>query len=271
MIFGVGPGSLATDFQLFGNEDGWPRLRKTLESIDFIKKIWAQDPPYNLAGEFWSINVDKNIVKALGTGFMPKPYTQPHPTIACSLMSPNPGLGKIAGENGWLPVSANFIPISSVATHWVKYVEGCEAAGRTPDPSLWRVARNILVARTDEEAREIAFDPKGGLMYTYNYLWKALSLAGLTAALKTDPAIPDDEMTVERLIDDLCVIGSPKTVAEKLISYQEDITGPFGTLILGLQDWRHNYAAEKNSMRLLAEEVCPILSRASKLKVKHEA
>jgi alkanesulfonate monooxygenase SsuD/methylene tetrahydromethanopterin reductase-like flavin-dependent oxidoreductase (luciferase family) len=74
-------------------------------------------------------------------------------------------------------------------------------------------------------------------------------------------------MTAERLVEDLCVIGSPKTVAEKLISYQEDITGPFGTLILGLQDWGHNTKAEAESMRLLAEEVRPVLSRASKLKV----
>ncbi|MES2436198.1 MAG: LLM class flavin-dependent oxidoreductase [Pseudomonadota bacterium] len=267
MIFGIGPGSLATDFQLFENEDGWPRLRKAMESIDFIKKIWAQDPPYNLEGEFYSIKVDKNIVKELGTGFMQKPYTLPHPPIASSLMSPNPGLGKIAGENGWLPVSANFVPIKSVATHWTKYVEGCDAAGRKADPSVWRVARNILVARTDEEAREIALDPKGGLIYTYNYLWKALGLAGFTSALKTDPTVPDSEMTIERLVEDLCVIGSPKTVAEKLISYQEDITGPFGTLILGLQDWRHNFDAEKRSMTMLAEDVRPMLSKASKLKV----
>ncbi len=267
MIFGIGPGSLATDFQLYGNEDGWPRLRKALESIDMIKKIWSQDPPYNLEGEFWTINVDRNIVKELGTGYMHKPYTLPHPPLACSLMSPNPGLGKIAGENGWMPVSANFVPISSVATHWTKYVEGCEVAGRKANPADWRVARNILVARTDEEAREIAFDPKGGLMYTYNYLWKALSLAGFTGALKSDPSVPDSEMTAERLVDDLCIIGSPKTVAEKLIAYQEDITGPFGTLILGLQDWGHNHAAEAESMRLLAEEVRPILTRASKLKV----
>jgi alkanesulfonate monooxygenase SsuD/methylene tetrahydromethanopterin reductase-like flavin-dependent oxidoreductase (luciferase family) len=265
-IMGIGPGALATDFQLFDNEDGWPRLRKCMESIEVIQKIWNQGPPYSHEGEFFKFSVDKNIVRELGTGYMQKPFQLPSPPIATSLMSPNPGLGKIAGERGWIPVSANFIPIANVATHWLKYVEGCEAAGRRPDPSIWRVARNIVVARTDEEAREVAMDPKGGLMYTYNYLWKALSLGGFTSALKSDPSVPDEEMTTERLVDDLCVIGSPKTVAEKLISYQEDVTGPFGSLILGLQDWGHNYQAEANSMKLLATDVLPILNRASKLK-----
>ena len=40
-IFGIGPGALATDFQLYQNEEGWTRLRKCLESIDMIQKIWA--------------------------------------------------------------------------------------------------------------------------------------------------------------------------------------------------------------------------------------
>src|SRR5277367_2765117 len=34
LIFGIGPGALATDFQLYKNEEGWARLRKAMESID---------------------------------------------------------------------------------------------------------------------------------------------------------------------------------------------------------------------------------------------
>ena len=70
-IFGIGPGALATDFQLYGNEEGWARLRKALESIDMIKKIWDGGPPYDFKGEFYNIVVDKNIVPELGTGYMP--------------------------------------------------------------------------------------------------------------------------------------------------------------------------------------------------------
>lgn len=259
-IFGIGPGALATDFQLFGNEEGWARLRKCLESIDMITKIWAGEPPYHLKGEFYSITVDKNIVPELGTGYMLKPYQQPHPPVACSLMSPSPGLGKITGERGWLPVSANFVPTYSVASHWAKYAEGCEAAKRRADPNDWRVCRNIIVADTDAEARAIVFDPKGTLNYYFSYLWKALSLANYTMVLKANPNQPDSEVSLEMLLEDLVIYGSPKTVAEKISAFKEK-TGPFGRLILAMPDWQYNRTAHETSMRLLATEVLPKLNK----------
>lgn len=261
-IFGIGPGALATDFQLYGNEEGWARLRKALESIDMIKKIWDGGPPYDFKGEFYNIVVDKNIVPELGTGYMPKPFQKPYPPIASSLMSPSPGLGKITGERGWLPVSANFIPTYSVASHWVKYLEGCEAAKRKADPNDWRVCRNIVVARTDQEAKDMVFDPKGGLNYYFSYLWKALGLANYTVVLKANPNQPDSEVTLDMLLEDLVIYGSPKTVAEKVRAFQEK-TGPFGHLTLAMPDWEYNRAAEENSMKLLATEVLPLLSKQS--------
>ena len=260
-IFGIGPGALATDFQLYGNEEGWARLRKCMESIDVITRIWAGGPPYDIKGEFYAITVDKNIVPELGTGYMPKPYQQPHPPIACSLMSPSPGLGKITGERGWLPVSANFIPAYSVASHWTKYAEGCDAANRKADPADWRVCRNIIVADTDEEARAIVFDPKGSLNYYFSYLWKALSLANYTLVLKAKPNRPEAEVTLAMLLEDLVIYGSPKTVADKIAAFRAT-TGPFGRLILAMPDWEYNRAAHEKSMTLLATEVLPKLRKA---------
>ncbi|MFE4833709.1 LLM class flavin-dependent oxidoreductase [Arthrobacter sp. NPDC056691] len=257
LLFGIGPGALATDFELFGNTAGWPRLRKMLESVEYIQEIWASDPPYNFEGEFYSVKLETSNAE-LGTGYMQKPYQQPHPPIATSLMSSYPGLGAMAGENKWIPVSANFIPTASVASHWVKYEEGASKAGYTPDPSTWRVARNIVVAPTDEEARDVAMDPKGGMYMTYDYLWKALSAGGFGNALKSDPKIPDEDITVEGLVDDMVIHGSPTTVIEKLKAFQE-VTGPFGTLILALQDWGHNTEQERASMKLLATDVAPHL------------
>jgi alkanesulfonate monooxygenase SsuD/methylene tetrahydromethanopterin reductase-like flavin-dependent oxidoreductase (luciferase family) len=259
-IFGVGPGALATDFQLFQNEEGWARLRKALESIDFIQKIWEGGPPYDIKGEFYQITVDKNVVPELGTGFMPKPFQKGGPPIASSLMSPSPGLGKITGERGWIPISANFIPTYSVATPWQKYLEGCEAAKRKADPSEWRVCRNIVVARTDEEARQMVFDPKGGLNYYFSYLWKALSLANYTMVLKADPSMPDEKVTLDMLLEDLVIYGSPKTVAEKIAAFKAR-TGEFGRLVLAMSDWAHGRAGEENSMKLLAAEVLPLLNK----------
>ena len=45
---------------------------------------------------------------------------------------------KIAGENGFMPMSLNISP-SYLATHWEAVCEGAEKAGRTPRRSDWRV------------------------------------------------------------------------------------------------------------------------------------
>jgi alkanesulfonate monooxygenase SsuD/methylene tetrahydromethanopterin reductase-like flavin-dependent oxidoreductase (luciferase family) len=261
LIFGIGPGALATDFQLFQNEDGMARLRKTLESIDTIQKIWSQDPPYRVRGEFWSVQVDQNIRADLGTGYMLKPFQKPHPPIAASLMSPFSGMGKISGERGWIPISANFIPTYSVASHWKKYLEGCETANRRPDPSQWRVARNIVVARSDEEARAMVFDPNGSLHYYFDYLWKALSIANYTIVMKADPNMPDADVKLEALMEDMIIYGAPKTVAAKTLAFREKV-GAFGKLVLAMSDWGYNRAGEEASMTLLATEVLPLLRKA---------
>ena len=67
-MFGVGSGGLASDFELFDVFDGAVRQRKFLESIDLIQRIWAQDPPYDLEGEFWTVRIKKAIVPELGFG-----------------------------------------------------------------------------------------------------------------------------------------------------------------------------------------------------------
>jgi hypothetical protein len=38
-----------------------------------------------------------------GVGHFIKPYQQPHPPIAISIMSPNSGSARLAGEQGWIP------------------------------------------------------------------------------------------------------------------------------------------------------------------------
>ena len=137
-------------------------------------------------------------------------------------------------------------------------LEGCEAAKRKADPNDWRVCRNIIVADTDEEARAIVFDPKGSLNYYFSYLWKALSLANYTIVLKANPNQPDAEVTLDMLLEDLVIYGSPKTVAEKIRAFQEK-TGPFGRLVLAMPDWGYNRPAHEKSMRLMASEVLPKL------------
>src|SRR5690606_7099260 len=162
LMLGIGPGGLPSDAELFKDTDGAVRGRMMLESIEIIQAIWKGDPPYRFQGEFWDIDLKSVILPDYGVGVMPKPVQRPHPPIAIALRSPNSSTARLAGEKGWIPISANFIPSAHVATHWSLYAEGCEAAGRRPDPAGRRLARSILVTDSDEEAADRVADPEGG-------------------------------------------------------------------------------------------------------------
>ena len=146
-MMGIGPGGLISDFELFKNPDHEARNRMVVEAVDMIQRIWSQDPPYDLKGEFWNVSLKDGINRALGIGIMPKPYQQPHPPISISLASPFSSSAKTAAQKGWGIISANIIPTYSVASHWKVYSDACRAAGIAPRGENWRVARNMMVAR----------------------------------------------------------------------------------------------------------------------------
>ena len=78
-MFGIGPGGLLSDFELFGNADRSVRGRKAMEAIATIERIWAQDPPYDLPGEFRAVQIKDAIIPHLGIGTMPKPFQKGGP------------------------------------------------------------------------------------------------------------------------------------------------------------------------------------------------
>lgn len=260
-IFGIGPGGLASDHEVFGNIDAKERGEKVLESIDIITKIWSQDPPYNIEGKYWDVKLSKTIIPELGIGTLSKPFRRPGPPIAMSAMSPFSGTVKTAVERGWMPISANFCPEWIVASHYKKYVEGCESIGREPDGKDWHVARNMIIAESDQQALDIILDPKGSLYYYFTYLWNVLIRGNYTAVMKEDPNTPDDAITTESLIKSMVIYGSPKTVTEKLAAFRERV-GPFGALLYASPDGSGpELGYQKTTMRHLAEHVVPQLRR----------
>jgi alkanesulfonate monooxygenase SsuD/methylene tetrahydromethanopterin reductase-like flavin-dependent oxidoreductase (luciferase family) len=261
-IFGIGPGGLVSDMELFGNLDGAVRNERLAESISTILKIWSQDPPYDIPGKHWPIKLTDNIIPHLGVGYMGKPYTQPHPPIALSSMSPDSGSVSYAAKKGWRPISANFAPESTIIGHWKKYVEGCNAAGREPTGKDWAVARNVLIADSDAQAEDWALDRKGSNYFYFDYLWEVLKRADYTIVAKPDPNMKDEDVTVESIIKASVIYGSPKTVAEKIISLRKR-SGPFGTLLMAALDGSGaNLEQERNTMRRLAVDVLPVVRAA---------
>jgi alkanesulfonate monooxygenase SsuD/methylene tetrahydromethanopterin reductase-like flavin-dependent oxidoreductase (luciferase family) len=258
-MLGIGPGGLVSDFELFGNSDLGVRTRKVMESIGMIQRIWSQDPPYDLAGEFWTVRIRSAIMPELGIGTMPKPFQNGGPPISISLASPNSSTARTAALQGWGILSANIIPAYSVASHWEVYSKACAEAGKVPRGESWRVARNVMVAATDTEARDRVFGEAGANRYFYTYMRKVLASVGLLSVLKPRPDMPDEEASVAAITEGCVIYGSAKTVLDKLVAFR-DAVGPFGTLLMTGLDWSGpNEAWERQSMQLLAKEVMPKL------------
>jgi len=258
-IFGIGTGSLPSDYELFDVADAERRNRMMLESIDMIERIWAQGPPYELRGEYWSFSIRKAISDKLGIGFMPKPLRAGGPPVCVAVSSPNSATAALAGTRGWGPVSTALAPPAAIASHWDFYCRGCREACRVPDSANWRVVKYVLVAGSDAEARARVFSEPSAYRYAFGYLFEVLKRAGRLGGLKSRPDQADHEVTVESIIDARVVYGSPQTVIEKLVAFRHEV-GPFGSVLVTGMDWAGpNEAWERESMHRLAEEVMPAL------------
>lgn len=259
-ILGIGTGSLPTDTELFGvTADGAQKGRMLIEHIDMIERIWAQDPPYDIKGEFWHVKLKDSLFPDVGFGFMPKPFQQPRPPICIPSATPTSKSTYICGQRGWGPVSSALLPEGALALHWQNYRQGCLDAGREVDPQNWRVVRSILVAPTDADARSRAFSPSGSQRHFFGHMFKVFRNNNMLGALRPRPGVSDDEITLDAIIESRLICGSPKTVADHLARLCKQI-GPFGTLLISGMDWSgQNAAWERESLSLLAQEVMPIL------------
>jgi hypothetical protein len=93
--------------------------------------------------------------------------------------------------------------------------------------------------------------------YFYTYMREVLDKVGLLVILKPKPEMPDNEATVEAITTECVLHGSPSTLLDKLIAFR-DTVGPFGGLLQTGLDWAgKNQEWERESMRLLAQEVMP--------------
>jgi alkanesulfonate monooxygenase SsuD/methylene tetrahydromethanopterin reductase-like flavin-dependent oxidoreductase (luciferase family) len=254
-LMGVGPGSLASDVEVFQSGDAPTRGRMAAESIEIILKLWAQDAPYDFKGEFFNFELKELSRLQWGVGQLVKPYQQPHPPIAMSLVTPNSSSAAVAGERGYIPVSGNFTQPNIVKTHWTKYVEGCARSGRVPDPSVWRVARSIFVSEDGAYAQDYVANPAGAMAHYWGYLMSSFRKRGALFLVKPDESIADDDVTELQVAQFMTSHGTAAQVLEQLIEFR-DVTGDFGTLVSVAHDWDDAERC-KRSMRLLAEEVMP--------------
>jgi alkanesulfonate monooxygenase SsuD/methylene tetrahydromethanopterin reductase-like flavin-dependent oxidoreductase (luciferase family) len=259
LMFGVSPGGLPSDWEMFGNLD-LDRKEKFVECLDLILGIWAGEAPYDLRGKHWTITTERTQIPEIGQGLMVKPYQKPHPPIVVTVVEPFSKGAAEAAARGFDVISANFLLPQWVSSHWEKVVEGCEVAQRVPDRASWRVAKTIFVADDDRTARAYGFGPRSPYRFYYQQLGYKLVRAGRANLFKTDPALPDSVVTTDAIVDQLVVAGTVNQVVEELLEFREEI-GDFGTLLYCGIDWVDPTLARR-SMELMAEEVMPQVNQA---------
>ena len=256
-IMGISPGGLLSDAELFGNLDK-NRTEMFVEAIDHILAIWSGEPPYNRVGQHWTITTERTNIPEIGQGRIHTPYQLPHPPIVVTAVAPFSKGVTEAAIRGWDPISANFLLPVWVKTHWPKYVEGCEKGGRPADPANWRVAKSIFVADDLATARRYATEPGSPYYAYYNSLATKLVGNGRANLFKRDQSAPDSSVTVESVLADLVIWGTPDKVADELAAFKDEI-GEFGTLLYAGHDWADRSLAIR-SMELMAEQVMPAVN-----------
>ena len=91
------------------------------EAIETILYLWSHDPPYEVAGKYWPIKLQKSVDLETLIGFIPKPLQKPHPPISVPGMSRNSPSMKTAARRGHQPFGHCLIPGNVLADTWNTY------------------------------------------------------------------------------------------------------------------------------------------------------
>jgi alkanesulfonate monooxygenase SsuD/methylene tetrahydromethanopterin reductase-like flavin-dependent oxidoreductase (luciferase family) len=253
--WGIGSGGFIGDLELFEYTDPNEARRITLQLLDTVLELWANPQPGLYEHDRWRFRVPEP-TPAISKSFYMHPYQKPHPPIGVAGVTPTSEMFKLAGQRGWMPMSLNIVPTSSLQKNWQTYAESATAAGRPPDRGAWRVARDGNIGETREQARREALEGVLGRDWT-DYFIPLLGSTGRLSACKTDPSMSDAEVTLEYLLDNIWIVGDVDEVTEKLRQLQAD-TGGFGTLLLMGHEWQPRERWLR-SMRLFVEQVMPRL------------
>ena len=258
--WGVGSGGFPGDFEVFGYDPKTGEQRgMTYDAIDLVLQLWQDPRPGLYDHKYWRFTVPQPDDE-IGLRFHLAPYQKPHPPIGVAGVTVKSGTLALAGKRGWIPMSINIVPTRVLGSHWQAVEEGAQQAGRVADRSRWRIARDVFVADTTEEARRHALGGTMGRDFR-DYFLHLLPKCKMLDLMKTDPDMPDSDVTLDYLIDNVWVVGSPDDVTEQLQTLSEDVGG-FGVLLVMGHEWEPK-EPWLNSMRLLKEEVLPRLTSSS--------
>lgn len=229
------------------------------EAHEIIMRAWTEPGPFSFYGEHYKLRY---------VNTWPRPLQKPHPPIWI------PGAGSIetmefVAKRRYAYMGIPYFHIDFFKKTYAIFRDCCEKEGYRAHPTQMGLLMPIYVAETDAKARA-EFEPH--FWYFLKKLIPGLTLSppgytSVKSALRVLRALRDGKTfinscesweDVER--GTFAVVGSPKTVAQKLIEHAKDIGcgNLLGLFQLGNMP---NEKARANARRY-AEEVMPIVNAA---------
>jgi limonene 1,2-monooxygenase len=236
VMFGVGPGQLASDAKMLGIDTTQQR-RMMAEGLDAIIEL-LKGEPVSMKTDWFTLDEARIHLP---------PYTRPHMEMAVAA-SVSPAGPRAAGRHGLGLLSiAAWHPdgFGKLRDHWEIMEEAAAANGATVSRADWRMMGPVHLARTERQARD---NVKHGLDRVFGYLSHIIPLPTLTASDFDD------------LIDQINglgggVIGTPQMAVDSIGRLAEQ-SGGFGCYLLQGAELA-NRPATLESYQLFAEEVAP--------------
>jgi alkanesulfonate monooxygenase SsuD/methylene tetrahydromethanopterin reductase-like flavin-dependent oxidoreductase (luciferase family) len=233
LIFGVGVGYREVEFQAFGTtmKGAGQRLEENLEAV---KRLWTEEKVTMQGSHFNLIDASCPV----------KPLQKPMPPIWVGANADKAIVRAARVADAWFVNPHN--RIDTIARQMDVYKKALEDAGKSDLPEDFPMMREVVVARSREEAMRMA-EPFLKAKYDAYHEWGQ------------DKVMPkgDDNLGLifDELVKDRFLFGSPEEVSNQII----DIVRNFGVnhFVFGVQFPGMPQSMVLDQMQLLAEEVFP--------------
>ena len=239
VIFGSGPGALASDAHTLGVDPMLLRDRQD-EAISVIRRLFGGER-ITMKSDWFTLN---------DAALQLLPLQEDMPFAVASQISPS-GM-TLAGKHGIGIISIGSLSnegLNALPTQWGFAESAAAKHGKTVDRKNWRVLLSWHIAETREKARTEARD---GLLRHHNeYITATLQRPG-ARPFKT----PDEAVDAAAFSDGAAAtIGTPDDLVQRIKEVLA-ISGGFGTVVGFVHDW----ANPENTMRswdMVARYVVP--------------
>jgi limonene 1,2-monooxygenase len=238
VMFGFGPGLLASDAHMLGLEPEQSRTRMA-QSLDVIVRL--------LRGEVVTEKTDWYDLRDARLHLLP--YTKPDLELAVASVV-TPSGGQLAGKYGTalLCLAAGELDGFNVLdTNWAIAEKSAAENGQTVDRSRIRIVIGLHLADTVEKAhKNLQFATREFIEYVDNNFPRH--------------KIPQDQDAVDWVIDHkVGIVGTPDQAIARIEEIQEKL-GSFGTVLINGFPWADHHETIR-SLELYADYVIPHFER----------